>query len=154
MKNKILLAFLVCSIHYISAQNSIPQRKELFGKWVVEKDDIDTSVVYLSNPELFEDGYNGDINFFVKYTNTLRLRYVLPIVVKKEGPRVRRCGNDSRPAPPTWYETVITKSKIEAVCAYNPEDGMLKISDANFLGGTLFYVKKINFKEMILTKIK
>ncbi len=142
MKTKILLLFLSISFSFLSAQNSIPQKQELLGKWVVKPDQNIPNKSYLIDSKMYDNPIKIGVEFFVgKYTGRLRIRYFQVYESKKPS----RCGYNT--LFPGRYGGI-----RNAVWYYDANTGILKIQHSKFLGGTLFKVRKSNSSELILIR--
>ncbi|MEW7278103.1 hypothetical protein ABW636_05865 [Aquimarina sp. 2201CG1-2-11] len=129
------------------AQNSILVRKELYGRWGVERDINDPSKLYLINSGFSRAIIEKGVEFFIgEFTDKKKIKFFSLISPQKK--QRHRCGNDHS------RKHNRGSSKKEAVWYYNENTGILTILDSKFLGGTLFMVEKINSFELVLTKIE
>ncbi|WP_299439502.1 hypothetical protein [uncultured Aquimarina sp.] len=149
MKVKITSVFFLLITSIVFAQETIPQKKELLGKWVIKKDTYNKFKTYLVNSKIEESNEPEGINIFIDtYTGTMKIEYVRPPGITNQPPRPR-CATGPRSVK-NFYRDYDKYT----VCAYDPKNGKLKVSDPSFLRGKLFHVKKVNFREIQLIKIK
>lgn len=143
---KIIFVCLLFSSSFISAQNIIPEQKELYGSWVLERNINYPNKIFLLDSKLFDDETIKGVHFFIgEYTGKSKIRFFYPKSPKKK--RIRRCGNDG------LSENEFAGKK-EAIWQYDANTGILKVFHSKFLGGTLFKVEKEYLSELVFTKIK
>ncbi|TPN89019.1 hypothetical protein [Aquimarina algicola] len=141
--SKITLVFFLFSIYFLTAQDFLPTKRELFDKWVViSNSPSNDNTIHLIRSERYNKVKKNGIEFFKgKYTGKTRIKHF------KNYKEIKRCGNYSPFHPGSLV------GADQAVWNYDTFNGILKVTHPRLLRSKSFKIKKESSSKLILTKI-